>query len=210
MSYKTSKNLLYPYIQPDVYGRSNQLIEIRNQDGGLRQALFLIDSNDYIETGGLNEYDYIHEDQVEWYQRTVQRLSRQEGHTIPSMIFTHIPLREYKEANDLYESGSKDVTYHYGMLGEKMIDKICCSQYDSKLFDAAVDLGSTKAIFFGHDHYNNQSLEYKGIRMTYGYSIDYLAMPGIENDTEQRGATLITIEKDGAFDITPYRLMDLK
>lgn len=210
LSYKTSKNLLYPYIQPDVYGRSNQLIEIRNQDGGLRQALFLIDSNDYIETGGLNEYDYIHEDQVEWYQRTVQRLSRQEGHTIPSMIFTHIPLREYKEANDLYESGSKDVTYHYGMLGEKMIDKICCSQYDSKLFDTAVDLGSTKAIFFGHDHYNNQSLEYKGIRMTYGYSIDYLAMPGIENDTEQRGATLITIEKDGAFDITPYRLMDLK
>ena len=29
-------------------------------------------------------------------------------------------------------------------------------------------------------------------------------------DTEQRGATLITIGKDGAFCITPYRLMDLE
>lgn len=91
-----------------------------------------------------------------------------------------------------------------------MIDKICCSKYDSRLFDTAVELGSTQAIFFGHDHYNNQSLEYKGIRMTYGYSIDYLAMPGIDKDTEQRGATLITLKKDGSFDITPYKLTDLQ
>lgn len=210
LSYKSSRNLLYPYVQPDIYGRSNQVIEIRSSDGKLMQALFLIDSNDYVEAGGINEYDYIHDDQVEWYGRTVKRLSEQEGRTVPSMIFIHIPLREYKEANDLYESGSGEVTYYYGILGETMIDKICCSEYESRLFDAAVELGSTKAIFCGHDHYNNQSLEYKGIRLTYGYSIDYLAMPGIDKDTEQRGATLITIEKNGAFDITPYRLTDLE
>lgn len=209
LSYKTSKNLLYPYVQPDVYGRSNQMIEIRDSGGRLRQALFLIDSNDYVEAGGINEYDYIHDDQAAWYERMVRNLSEQEGHTIPSMIFTHIPLREYKEANDLYESGSSEVKYYYGILGEKMIDKICCSKYDSKLFDTAVELGSTQAVFCGHDHYNNQSVEYQGIRLTYGYSIDYLAMPGIEYDTDQRGATLITIEKDGRFDITPCRLKDL-
>lgn len=209
LSYKTSKNLLYPYVQPDIYGRSNQMIEVRDSDGGLMQALFLIDSNDYIEAGGINEYDYIHDDQVEWYRRTVRSLSEQEGGIIPSMIFTHIPLREYKEANDLYESNSDEVTHYYGILGEKMIDRICCSEYDSKLFDTAVELKSTRAIFCGHDHYNNQSLEYKGIRLTYGYSIDYLAMPGIEDDTEQRGATLITVKKDGTFDITPHRLIDL-
>lgn len=209
LSYKNSKNLLYPYVQPDIYGRSNQMIEVRSSDGSLMQALFLIDSNDYIESGGINEYDYIHDDQVEWYKRMVKRLSQQEGYTVPSMIFTHIPLREYKEANDLYESGSDEVTYYYGILGETMIDKICCSEYESRLFDTAVELGSTKAVFCGHDHYNNQSLEYKGIRLTYGYSIDYLAMPGIAQDTEQRGATLITVGKDGRFTITPYKLIDL-
>lgn len=185
------------------------MIEVRSSDGSLMQALFLIDSNDYVESGGINEYDYIHDDQVEWYKRMVKRLSQQEGYTVPSMIFTHIPLREYKEANDLYESGSDEVTYYYGILGETMIDKICCSEYESRLFDTAVELGSTKAVFCGHDHYNNQSLEYKGIRLTYGYSIDYLAMPGIAQDTEQRGATLITVGKDGRFTITPYRLIDL-
>jgi len=91
-----------------------------------------------------------------------------------------------------------------------MIDKVCCSQYPSELFDKAVELGSTKAMFCGHDHYNNLSVEYQGIRLTYGYSIDYLAMPGIEEDVEQRGATLITIDKQGNFTIEPYRLMDLK
>lgn len=209
VSYKSSRNLLYPYVQPDIYGRSNQMIMLRHTDGTLMQALFLIDSNDYVEAGGINEYDYIHDDQVEWYRRTVQGLSEREGTTIPSMIFTHVPLQEYRMANQLYESGSSDVTYHYGILGEKMIDKICCSKYPSTLFETAVELGSTKAIFCGHDHYNNQSLTYRGIRLTYGYSIDYLAMPGIENDTEQRGATLITIEKDGSFAVKPYRLMDL-
>ncbi len=209
LSYKTSKNLLYPYVQPDVYGRSNQMVEIRASDGKLMQALFLIDSNDYVEAGGINEYDYIHDDQVEWYRRMVEGLSKREGEQVPSMVFTHIPLQEYKEANELYEAGSDEVTYFYGELGEKMIDKICCSKYKSKLFDTAVELGSTQAIFCGHDHYNNQSLEYKGIRLTYGYSIDYLAMPGIEDDTEQRGATLVTVGKDGEYQIEPYRLVDL-
>ncbi len=42
-------------------------------------------------------------------------------------------------------------------------------------FERAVEIGSTKGIFCGHDHYNNISLEYKGIRLTYAMSIDYLA-----------------------------------
>lgn len=76
--------------------------------------------------------------------------------------------------------------------------------------DMAVALGSTKTIFRGHDHYDYLSLEYKGIRLTYGYSINYLAMPGIEDNTEQRGATLITVRRDGSPDIAPYRLVNLK
>ena len=65
---------------------------------------------------------------------------------------------------------------------------------------------STKAVFCGHDHYNNMSLEYKGIRLTYGMSIDYLAMPGIEHDTAQRGAELITLHADGTFDLVQIPL----
>ncbi len=200
LSYKTSKTLLYPYVQPDIMGRNNQLIEVRNSDGTLNTALFLIDSNAY--TGeGINVYDYIHDDQVEWYADEVKRLNEEEGKTVSSMAFFHIPLQEYRTAYELYESGSDEVTYYFGSNDEKMIDKICCSDYPSKLFDTMLELGSTKGVFCGHDHYNNMSLEYKGIRLTYGMSIDYLAMPGIEKDTKQRGAELITLHKDSSWDV---------
>ena len=206
LSWKTSKTLLYPYVQPYVTGRSNQLIELRNADGTLREALFLIDSNAY--TGdGLNKYDYIHDDQVDWYKAQVLREENEEGHIVPSMVFFHIPLQEYKEAYKLYESGSDEVKYFFGSNDEEMMDKVCCSEFSSKLFDTARELGSTTGFFCGHDHYNNMSLEYKGMRLTYGMSIDYLAMPGIARDTKQRGATLITVHDDGSEDIEQVPLV---
>ncbi|MCM1529831.1 MAG: hypothetical protein NC093_07530 [Alistipes sp.] len=208
LSFKSSENLLYPYISPDITGRCNQMIKLENSDGSVRQALFLIDSNDY--TGeGINEYDYIHDDQVDWYAEQVKML--QSDHPdVKSMIFFHIPLQQYRTAYELYVEGSGDVTYFFGANNEKMIDKVCCSDYPSKLFDTAVSLGSTKAMFCGHDHYNNLSVEYQGIRLTYGMSIDYLAMPGIDKDTAQRGGELITIGKNGEFDITQIPLADIE
>lgn len=211
LSYQSSKNLLYPYMQPKIHGRNNQMIEIRKEDESLIQALFLLDSNEYIlGTSKRKEYDYIHDDQVEWYESKVLQLNEQEGDIVSSMMFFHIPLKDYIEANECCESGSDEVIYYYGVLGEKTKEKICSSKHESKLFETAVRLQSTKAMFFGHDHYNNQSIEYRGIRMTYGYSIDYLVMPGIEDDLEQRGATLIIINQAGNFGIKPCRFIDLK
>ena len=209
LSWDTSKNLLYPYTQPDVWGRNNQLIEVRNSDGTLNQALFLVDSNAY--TGdGLNKYDYIHDDQVEWYKENVLRLNEEEGKTVSSLAFFHIPLQQYRTAYGLYEAGSGEVTYFFGSNDEKMINKICCSDYPSEFFDIAKELGSTKAMFCGHDHYNNMSLEYQGIRLTYGMSIDYLVMPGIARDTAQRGGTLITCHGDSSYDIEQIPLTSIE
>ncbi len=206
LSYKTSRTLLYPYIQPNITGRNNQFIELRNSDNTLNQALFLIDSNAYTDDG-FNKYDYIHDDQVDWYKENIEKLNKEENKTISSLIFFHMPLQEYETAYNLYQKGSNEVKYYFGSNDEKMIDKICDSEYPSKLFNVAAQLKSTKGMFCGHDHYNNMSLEYKGIRLTYGMSIDYLAMPGIARDTKQRGATLITAHKDSTIDIEqiPYK-----
>lgn len=209
LSFKTSGNLLYPYIQPDITGRNNQLIEIRNADGSLNQALFLLDSNDYID-GVMNQYDYIHDDEVEWYRKQVERLNGEEGRLVSSLLFFHMPLQEYRTAYELYEAGSAEVEYFFGVNNEKMIDKVCCSEYPSSLFRTAKELGSTKAMFCGHDHYNNLSVAYEGIRLTYGMSIDYLAMPGIEEDTEQRGGTLITLYRDSSYDISQVKLTEVE
>ena len=90
-----------------------------------------------------------------------------------------------------------------------MIDKVCCSDYPSSLFDRAKEIGC-EGMFCGHDHYNNMSLEYQCVRLTYGMSIDYLVMPGIEKDTEQRGGELITIHADGSWDLQQIPLTSIE
>ena len=57
--------------------------------------------------------------------------------------------------------------------------------------------GSTKALFYGHDHLNNFVLEYKGVILSYGYSIDYLAYSDIDTRGYQRGCTIITCAPNG-------------
>ncbi len=125
----------------------------------------MIDSNAYTGNG-INDYDYIHDDQVEWYKQNVERLNAREARTVDSMAYFHIPLQECRTAYELYVAGSDEVKYFFGRNDEKMINKVCCSDYPSKLFDTMVELNSTKAVFCGHDHYNNMSLEYRGIRLT--------------------------------------------
>ncbi len=198
-SYAQGKGcLLYADVQPDIYGRSNQLIEIRNADGSLNQALFLLDSNDYA-TSTLNDYDCIHPDQVEWYRDSVEKLSAREKKKISSMLFFHIPLPEYRDAYEALQRGSTDAEYLFGENREG----VSCSDHDNGLFNAVLELGSTKAIFVGHDHLNDLGVRYKGVDLIYGKSIDYLAYPGIDRQTEQRGGTLIKIRFDSDYEILP-------
>ena len=51
---------------------------------------------------------------------------------------------------------------------------------------------------------NNAILEYKGIKLVYGMSIDYLAYvdPVTNNIGPQRGCTVINVEPDGDFDVS--------
>ena len=210
LSYKSSRTLLYPYVQPDITGRNNQLIKLNRSDGTLNMGLFLIDSNAYVGTVFNSVYDYIHDDQVEWYAEKVAELNDEAGHLVKSLAFFHIPLQEYRTAFELYEAGSDEVTYFFGENEEDRTGEICCSEYPSKFFNTALELGSTTGMFCGHDHYNNISLEYEGIRLTYGMSIDYLAMPGIERHFKQRGAELLTVHNDSTWDLEqiPLELID--
>ena len=205
LSYINGGMLLYPYTKPLITGRCNQIIEIRNNDESLNKVLYLIDSNSYLNRK-LWEYDYIHDDQVAWYESTLKEYQK-ENSQIESMIFTHIPLREYLTALELYENQNNDVEYFFGENNEHIFGRVCCSNHPSNLFDTCKKLGSTKWIFCGHDHYNNMSLEYQGIRLTYGMSIDYHTMPNIRKHIDQRGATLITIENNVDIKQIPYKII---
>lgn len=211
------KYCLFESGDAEVDGYGNQVINIKNTKGVITQSLYLFDSHSYINGDILGirwQYDNIHESQIEWYKNTVNALNEQnqkkldelgikEKSDIKSAAFFHIPLDEQREAwyeyaNNGFED-TENVRLIYGVAGEG--SKIVYSGVgEDELFETMLELGSTKAVFCGHDHYNNFSIDYKGIRLTYGMSVDYLAYPGIYKIGSQRGCTVISFAPDGSFE----------
>ncbi len=214
------KYCLFESGDAEVDGYGNQVINIKNTKGVITQSLYLFDSHSYINGDILGlrwQYDNIHQNQVDWYKNTVNALNEQnqkkldelgikEKSDIKSAAFFHIPLDEQREAWYEYANNGFEDTENaklvYGVAGEG--SKIVYSGVgEDELFETMLELGSTKAVFCGHDHYNNFSIDYKGIRLTYGMSVDYLAYPGIYKIGSQRGCTVINFAPDGSFESIP-------
>ncbi len=196
------KYCLFQQNDKSVDGYGNNVIKIKNSKGEITQAIFTMDSNSYSPDGG---YDNIHENQIEWYKNTCLKLNEEnkEFGDVNSLLFMHIPPVEYDYAWQEYKENNyndtENVKYYYGFWEEN-----CCPpKYDDMMFKTMLSLPGEKGIFCGHDHVNTYSLDYKGIRLTYGMSIDYLAYRGIHKKGSQRGCTIITVSPDGSFDCYP-------
>lgn len=115
-----------------------------------------------------HDYDYIKPEQVEWYRwcvRGAAEYNASKGAEAPeSALFIHIALPEYYYAYCDYLLDGK--SEEYGFFGA-MREDVCCSKKNSGMFDAILEEGSTKFVFAGHDHVNDYSLIYKGVRLTY-------------------------------------------
>ncbi len=204
----------------DIDGRGNQVINIVNSDKIITRSLILIDSNAYKEDHIAvlrASYDNIHENQIEWYKETVRELNEKNEQTMSTLnaaiatkyanempevktsLFFHIPLTEYADAWQEYADNdfknTENVKYYYGSLEET----VCCASAEDNMFETVLEAGSTDSMFCGHDHVNTFSVDYKGVRLTYGMSIDYLAYIGISKEGSQRGCTIITYNPDGTF-----------
>ena len=206
------KYCLYSSGPDEVDGYGNYVIKVKNSKGIITQGLICLDSHSYTDgdfLGIMWKYDNLHENQIEWYKEQVDSMNKENEaqgstDTVKTMVFLHIPLTEYKDAlNEFSEAGynnTENITYYYGIAGET--GKVVYHGVgEDNFFETALELDSTKAIFCGHDHYNNFSFDYKGIRLNYGYSVDYLAYPGISKEGSQRGCTVITLLPDSTFEI---------
>ena len=211
------EHCLYQAGPADVDGFGNQLINVKNSDGIITQSLFVFDSHSYTDNdwfGIMWKYDNIHENQIEWYKNCLANVNAKndaiyaekgsdEKSDVKSLAFFHIPLVEMKTAWDEYaENGyqdTEDAKLVYGVAGETG-KVVFCGMHEDNLFETMEELGSTKGVFFGHDHKNNLSFDYKGIRLTYSMTVDYLAYPGIYKLGAQRGCTVITVSPEGEFE----------
>ena len=193
----------------DVDGSANQVFHIVNSDGKVTRSLYTVDSHSFVDgdfLGVMWKYDNIHENQINWYANTVKSVNKNNSDTVPSSVFTHLPLSEQRTAWFEYvDNGYKnteDVKYFYGAAGETGIT-VYSGVYEDKFFETMLSLGSTNSVFFGHDHRNNFSLSYKGIRLSYSLCIDYLAYSDSHKLGAQRGCTVINIASDGSIDFNP-------
>ena len=203
--------------QEDVDGYGNHIIEVKNSDGIITQALILIDSQAYIKDNIIESikgtYDNIHENQVQWYEAEINRMNTEnkaidkDTDTVKSLAFFHIPLVEMLDGwNEFKDNGyndTEDVKFIDGIIGEGG-KVVYCGLGEDELFEKMLELDSTKAMFNGHDHLNNTTFQYKGIQFSYGYSIDYFAYSGIDKLGSQRGCSMITCKPDTTFTIDKY------
>ncbi len=104
--------------------------------------------------------------QIQWYRQTSQALEAFAGRKVPGLMYFHIPLPEHALVARYPElcqmEGHNDET-------------VSCSRINSGLFAACLERGDVKAIFCGHDHENDFSGVYCGIRLGFDGFLSYHA-----------------------------------
>lgn len=181
-----------------LYGCGTYNLPILSSDGKkVAYNLWMFDSNMYDEVNG--GYDYVHQDQIDWYVETSNALKEANGGmVVPSMAFQHIIVNEiYNTMVEVtagtpnsIERGGKYFTIPEGtgVLGEAP----CPGTVDSLQFETMVAQGDVKAMFFGHDHINLFSVPYQGIDIVNSPTSGF----GSYGNKETRGVRIITINEN--------------
>lgn len=198
----------------ELFGYGNYTVNILGEGGKLKKTLFFFDSGrdildrdrkEYGIPDGMQGYDFLKKEQIDFYKKEVDRLTAQYGKA-DSFLYFHIPLVEYshafKEENGRYVPSGECEILH----GEQY-ESVGSSAYNSGMFDAILEKGG-QAVFCGHDHVNDWCAVYKGVHLCYnlpaGYAVYNMGDKTGKPETEWvEGVTVTTISNDGGFEIHP-------
>ena len=185
----------YGYIEKGPEGlnsQGNYTVKIKNASGTLVHGLVMMDSGnlytvtddslvEYV-TSPVNGVRYgsfngkttycnagwngIRDNQLTWYENAVDTLNCQ------TTLVTHMPFIEYCKAYEIYRDAvNRNDTAAIAAcepIGPCTQDEqICGSIENLGLFSSILSKGSTKDVLCGHDHVNDFSLKYQGVRLTY-------------------------------------------
>lgn len=166
-------------------GCGNCVLPIYSSDGGDKPvaALYCIDSNDYQSNPLYGTYDWIHFNQIDWFRQQHDLLkTANEGHSVPSLLFLHIPLKEF----ETLEGDNKT-------FGNALEGGISSASVNSGMFASLVETQDMMGVFAGHDH-DNDFIGIKGsIALGYGRVTGADAYGSLT-----RGARIISLT-EGAF-----------
>lgn len=160
-------------------------------DAGLMGNGALLPNRMYEGHGGV--YAYMPFSQIRWYYNTSEELETYYGTKIPSLMYFHIPLQEFYEVYLNREVESVNFT------GQKAED-VCASPINSGMFAALVERGDVKAVVCGHDHVNNYTGDYCGVKLCYAGSITY----DFYNDINVTGARVFVVKEENPSELETY------
>lgn len=159
--FKEYGNCLFDSGYSNLGGVGNYTVVFKNGEKIVGAAV-MVDTRSSVRMFS-SEYQSLTREQIKWYRWTVDGLNalyKQSGgeeETVPTLLYTHIPVNEYVDA---YEKGN--------VISGENKEKCCVPEENTGMFDAILEKGSTKAIFCGHDHANNSESLYKGVKFVYG------------------------------------------
>lgn len=193
----------------EQYGSGNYILEIR-EGGRPVEAIFMMDTHDREPYGDQSAWGKLQPEQIEWYRARVAEL-KAKGFP-ESMLITHIPIYAYRDAykaafrNPLAPGGRLPVGRSYGktVWNEGYEDSfgvnwenICSYEAEDGMMDALVEMNHTKHVLAGHDHINNSSICYRGVRLTYALKTG----TGCYANWRLNGGTVYRIGENGVCDL---------
>ena len=183
----------------DVFGNSNYFVNLK-AGNDLKWKLIFMDSNSYYDW----DYDAIHDDQVEWYERAILESSGhdskpalvEDGTFVKSLLFFHIPTPEFETATTAFKNNYPDDKINEDQYCDvrESISSGANKHMNKNIIDTIQEYRSTVSIGVAHDHINNTDLRYLGegdwpVHLIYGMK----SSQGIYHNKDIMGAAFYTL-----------------
>lgn len=163
---------------PEDMGYGNYVVNV-TENGKIIHSIYMLDTHnntDYEIDGEIRGgYDHLWENQMDWYEWCVKGTNELAGYPVMSSVIMHIPVYEYYEAWHAVSTDADDAAGNlgtinplfYGIASGRRGEYGGHPPVNNGFFDLCKELGSTKHMIVGHDHDNDYSILYEGIRLTY-------------------------------------------
>jgi 3',5'-cyclic AMP phosphodiesterase CpdA len=183
---KNKFNLTYN-ADKKLSGVGNCSLPILSSEGkSMPWAIYLFDSHAYTKDTVMGTYDWIKNDQIQWYRKQSAAYTAKQEKTVSALAFFHIPLPEYE-----YVRNKKST------LGS-IEESVCSPSINSGLFSSFIEMGDVMGVFVGHDHNDDYVGTAANICLGYGRKTGYASA---YHEILERGARVIELyENEKKFD----------
>lgn len=186
-----------------IDGGGTYNIPIMSSDGErIVNNIYLFNSGTDAKGGGYEPFDT---SIIRWYQATRDKLKKESGNYVPSIVFQHIPMCEYYEVLKRVKSTAKGAIRafrahknEYYVLGDSctnggiFLEPPSIPNKNTGEFDALNECGDVMAVFVGHDHKNSFVGRYKNIDLGFTQSSGFNAY----GNSKKRGVRIIELDEN--------------